>query len=132
MVKLLVIVDMEQLAANIMPARRQIRYLSLSNEVHFSGAARLSNLWSDGCPQAGPQYAQCVFGTSGIIRIALTRIDRKFIRLTAEHTVEDVTVSARVIGAFGRKFVPAGNQPCARAVCTALYAQLVLGTSAND
>ena len=46
-----------------------------------------------------------------------------------------VTVSARVIGSFGRNALSALSaltQPCASAVCTALYAQWVAGTSAKD
>ena len=87
MVKLLVIVDMEQLAANIMPARRQIGSLLIERSPLF-GAARLVKLMVSGClkhiPVCPVRVRHIRHNTD-----AITRIDRKLIRLTAEHTVED-------------------------------------------
>ena len=68
MVKLLVLVDMEQLAARSLCQPGVKSVVSLSNEVHFSEPLDLSNLWSVVASSIS-QYAQCVFGTSGIIRM---------------------------------------------------------------
>ena len=87
MVKLLVIVDMEQLAANVMPARRQIGSLLIERSPLF-GAARLVKLMVSGCLKHIPVCPVRVRHIRHNTDV-LTRIDRKLICLTAEHTVED-------------------------------------------
>ena len=78
---------MEQLAANVMPARRQIGGLLIERSPLF-GAARLVKLMVGGClkhiPVCPVRVRHVRHNTD-----ALTRIDRKLVRLTAEHTVED-------------------------------------------